>query len=209
MVELFLAILASLFSIMNPFGAVPLFLGLTSDYTTAHRNSTVLQISFYVVLILAAFYLAGTFILEFYGISIEAMRIAGGIMIFLTGYGLLTGKQAESRTVNTTVKAEALEKEDIAFSPMALPMLAGPGSISLLITFHSGHAEWSQHLVILAAILTMGIISFSILRSARFLYRLMGVGGIKALTRIMGFLTMAIGVEFVVSGIVKLVTSMV
>ncbi len=209
MVELYLAILASLFSIMNPFGAVPLFLGLTSDYTRGHRNRAVWQISLYVILILSAFFLAGSFILDFYGISIQAMRIAGGIMIFLTGYGLLTGKQAESRTVNATVREEALEKEDISFSPMALPMLAGPGSISLLITFHSGYADWAQHLVILAAILTMGVISFFILRSARFLYRLMGVGGIKALTRIMGFLTMAIGVEFVVSGIVKLVTSMV
>lgn len=203
-----MAVLASLLSVVNPVGAVPVFLALTPNYTVQERNRTALHTSLYFTLILLTFFLAGTLILSFFGISINAMRIAGGLVILSSGYSLLSGKFAESR-IDKKVRAEALEKEDISFAPMAMPMLSGPGSISLLIGLFAEHPEWIDRGIIGGVIVITGAIVFLILKSAPYLYRLLGEAGLKAMTRIMGFIVMAIGVQYIISGIVKLVTVMV
>lgn len=205
--ELFVAVLASLFSVVNPFGAVPVFLALTPDHTTAERNKTARNTSLYFIMILMAFFLGGTYILDFFGISLNAMRIAGGMVIMTSGYALLSGKFAESRAINNKVREEALEKEDISFSPMAMPMLSGPGSISLLIGMYAEHTAWSDRGLIALVIVVTGALIYMMLRSAPYLFRVLGVAGIKALSRIMGFLVMAIGIEYVIRGVVALVNS--
>ena len=205
--ELFIAVLATLFSVVNPLGAVPVFLAMTPDYTQKERQKTAFFTSFYFILILMAFFFAGTFILSFFGISINAMRIAGGLVILSSGYSLLSGKFAEGRAINKEVRAEAMEKEDISFSPMAMPMLSGPGSISLLIGLYSEHSAWNSRLLIAAVIVVTGIIIYFILRSSPYLFRLLGVAGLKALSRIMGFIVMAIGIQFIIGGVVDLVMS--
>ena len=205
MLDLFVATLAALFSVVNPFGAVPVFLAMTPHYTAAERNKTALQTSIYFVLILMSFFLAGTAILSFFGISLNAMRIAGGMVILSSGFALLSGKFAESRAINQKVKEEALEKEDISFSPMAMPMLSGPGSISLLISLFAEHNDFTSRGIIASGVLVLGFIIFAILRSSPYLFKILGVAGIKALSRIMGFLVMAIGVQSIISGIVNLV----
>ncbi|MCI5084106.1 MAG: MarC family NAAT transporter [Saprospiraceae bacterium] len=205
MLDLFVATLAALFSVVNPFGAVPVFLAMTPHYTVAERNKTAFQTSLYFVLILLSFFLAGTAILSFFGISINAMRIAGGMIILSSGFALLSGKFAESRAINQKVKEEALQKEDISFSPMAMPMLSGPGSISLLIGLFAEHPDWESRGMIGFVVIALGAIVYAILRSSPYLFKLLGVSGIKAMSRIMGFLVMAIGVQYVISGIVNLV----
>ena len=205
MTELFFAVLASLFSVVNPFGAVPVFLAMTPHHTKEERNRTARQTSIYFVLILLSFFLAGTYILSFFGISLNAMRIAGGLVILSSGYALLSGKFAESRAINKKVKEEALEKEDISFSPMAMPMLSGPGSISLLISLYAEHDVLSSRIMIGLVVIACGLIVFAILRSSPFLFKLLGVAGIKALSRIMGFMVMAIGIQYIIAGVVDLV----
>lgn len=203
--ELFITVLASLFSVVNPFGAVPVYLAMTPHYTAAERNRSAMMTSLYFALILLAFFFAGNLILGFFGISLNAMRIAGGLVILSSGFALLSGNFAESRAINKQVKQEALEKEDISFSPMAMPMLSGPGSISLLISLYATSSEWSSRVLIAGVIATTALIVFVILRSAPFLFRILGVAGIKALSRIMGFLVMAIGIQYIISGVVQLV----
>lgn len=205
MLELFFAALAALFSVVNPFGAMPLFLAMTPDYTLAERKKTAWQTSLYFVLILLSFFFAGTYILSFFGISLNAMKIAGGLVILSSGYALLAGKFQESRAINNKVKEEALQKEDISFSPMAMPMLSGPGSISLLIGMYAENPEWTAKGMIAFAVLITGVIVFLVLRSAPFLYQLMGEAGLKAMSRIMGFLVMAIGIQYIIGGVVDLV----
>jgi multiple antibiotic resistance protein len=204
MLELFITVLASLFSVVNPLGAVPVFLAMTPTYTQPERAKTARNTSIYFVLILLVFFLAGTLILSFFGISLSAMRIAGGIVIFLSGYNLLNGRMAESRAVDKKVKHEALEKDDISFSPMAMPLLSGPGSISLLISLYAIHEDWSERGIIMGVIFVLGGIIFLILRSAPYLFRIMGEAGLKALSRIMGFIVMAIGIQYVIVGIYNL-----
>lgn len=205
MLELSFAVLASLFSMVNPLGAIPVFLAMTPHYTRKERTQTALHTSLYFTMILLAFFLAGSLILSFFGISINAMRIAGGLVILLSGYSLMSGKFAEGRTVDKKVKQEALTKDDISFSPMAMPLLSGPGSISYLISIQAEYTAWEPRLVIAAVVVIMGAIIYSILRYSPYLQKLMGVAGLNALSRIMGFLVMAIGIQNIISGIVELV----
>jgi multiple antibiotic resistance protein len=205
MLELFLAVLASLFSMVNPLGAIPVFLGMTPHYTKQERTQTALHTSLYFTLILLTFFLAGSLILSFFGISINAMRIAGGLVILLSGYSLMSGKFAEGRAVDKKVKQEALTKDDISFSPMAMPLLSGPGSISYLISIQAEHTTWEPRLVISAVVVAMGAIVYSVLRYSPYLQKLLGVAGLNALSRIMGFLVMAIGIQNIITGVVELV----
>jgi len=207
MIELFITTLAALFSVVNPLGAVPVFLSLTPHYSKVERSVTARNTGIYFTLLMLGFFLAGNLILTFFGISVNAMRIAGGIIILLAGYNLLGGQYEESRSVNAQVQDEAREKQDISFSPMAMPLLSGPGSISLLITLYNNHDATVPRVVIALVVLLLGALIYLILRSAPLLLRVLGYGGLKALSRIMGCLVMCIGVQYIIMGIVKLVQS--
>lgn len=204
MLTLAITILASLFSVVNPLGAIPMFLSLTGDYTPEERNKTSLLTSIYFVLILMSFFWLGTYILSFFGVSIAALRGAGGLVILLSGFALLNGKMTQRR-MGDKVKQEALEKEDVSFTPMAMPMLSGPGSISLLIGFFSAYPDLENKLIIAGVIIVMGFIIYSILRFSPILFRVLGRSGLKAVARIMGFIVLAIGIEYIVSGTIELV----
>lgn len=205
MSSLFITFLAALFSVVNPFGAVPVFLALTPDYTPAERNATSLYTSIYFVLILLAFFFAGSYILSFFGLNVNAMRISGGIIIVSSGFALLNGKFAESRAINDNVKKEAIKKEDISFAPMAMPMLSGPGSISLLIASYAEYPVWADKLVIAGVIIATGVIVYLILRVSPLIFKILGHGGLKAIARIMGFIVMSIGIQYTVTGIYELI----
>jgi multiple antibiotic resistance protein len=162
----------------------------------------------YTVGILLVFFWLGIYLLNFFGIDINALRIAGGLVILSSGYGLLSGKIEQSRSVDKHVRSESLEREDIAFTPMAMPMLAGPGSISYLINLYSSNEVIADRISISIAILLVGVIVFVILIYSKYLYKLLGQAGLRALSRIMGFLVMAIGTQYMITGIVALVKSL-
>ncbi len=203
--ELFILALASLFSVVNPIGAIPVYLALTPTYGKKERNKSALMTSIYFILILVSFFYAGSLILGFFGISINGIKIAGGLIILNSGYALLNGKFSQSRAISHKVKKEALEKVDISFTPMAMPMLSGPGSISLLISLYGQYGEVSEKLIITGVVITTGAIIYLILRSSPLLFKLLGFAGLQAISRIMGFLVMAIGVEYIISGIINIV----
>lgn len=200
-----MAVFAALFSVVNPLGAVPVFLALTPQNTKDERRQIARHTSLFVALILISFFLAGSLILSFFGISLDAMRIAGGFVILLSGFTLLNGKFSEGRAINDQVVEEALEKEDISFAPMAMPMLAGPGSISLLIGLYAEHPAWAEKGLIIGIIILTALACYAILLLAPRLFKVLGVAGLKAISRIMGFLVMAIGVQYITVGIVSLV----
>ena len=207
MVEIFFAVFAGLFSVVNPLGAVPVYLAMSPELTTKERNQTALNASIYFFIILLAFFLAGTAILSFFGISLSALRIAGGIIIFGSGAQLLGGRMAKSRAINDKVKEEALEKEDISFTPLAMPLLSGPGSISLMIGFFGDYASWLERGIVIGALVTVAAVVYTILRTSPMIFRLLGVAGIKAISRIMGFIVMSIGVELIVSSVKEILIS--
>jgi multiple antibiotic resistance protein len=160
------------------------------------------------LIILVVFFFAGTFILDFFGISLNALRIAGGLIIVNSGYGLLNSK-FEERRISDEIEEEAQDAEDISFTPMAMPMLSGPGSISLLISLFAQQSEWVSRGLIIGVIATMAGLIWLVLHFAPALFRILGRGGLAALSRIIGFLVMAIGIEMLIAGVVSLVSSMI
>ena len=206
--SLFFAIFAALFSVVNPLGAMPVYLSLTANYSNSERNKIALRSSIFFVLILIIFFLIGSYLLNFFGISLEAMRIAGGSIIFLSGFALLKGEMAKNRTIDKRVKAEALVKEDISLTPLAIPLLAGPGSISLLISLYSRIANWQEYLIIISVIMAVGLVTWIILLVSPRLVSFFGVAGLNSISRIIGFLVMAIGVEFIITGVKAVVVSL-
>src|SRR5580698_5986222 len=150
----------ALFPIVNPVGGVAVFFALTGSDTPAERNSTAARIAMFVVLILLAFELGGSYLLEFFGISLAALRIAGGIIVAHTAWTMVT---ASSR-MTTTESSEAQTKDDIAFSPMAMPLLAGPGSIGVVMALAArpDPRVWLTGIAI--AVVAMGIVVYALLR---------------------------------------------
>jgi multiple antibiotic resistance protein len=208
MFDIIIPVLAKLFSIVNPVGAVPMYLTMTANYTQAERNRTAWRTTLYFVSILLAFFWGGSYILAFFGLQINALRIAGGLIILQSGIALANDKFEENRAMSADVQHEAMEKPDITFSPLAMPLLSGPGSISLLIGFFADYEQLNQRLIITGVILFTGVLVYIVLRAAPFFLRFLGVAGLKAGSRIMSFITMAIGVQFIITGIVALVKSM-
>ena len=204
-VAFFFATLGSLFSVVNPLGAVPMYLTLTSGMTARDRNVTARKTATWFMLILVTFFFAGSFILDFFGISLNALRIAGGIIIVNSGFGLLNSK-FEERRMDEDMTHEAQESEDISFTPMAMPMLSGPGSISLLIGLFAEQSEWVSLGLIVGVIIVMALLIWLVLSISPLLNRWLGRTGLSALSRIMGFLVMSIGIEMLLGGLVALVT---
>ncbi|PHK99915.1 MarC family protein [Neolewinella marina] len=204
MISFFFATLGSLFSVVNPFGAVPMYLTLTNDYSNVERSHTARRTALYFMVILVTFFFAGSVILNFFGISLNALQIAGGLIIINSGYGLLNSK-FERRRISHQIEEEAQAKEDISFTPMAMPMLSGPGSISLLIGLSASDPSWEVSALIVGVVAVMAVLVFITLQYAPLLFRLLGRAGLSALSCIMGFLVMAIGIQLLIYGVVSLV----
>lgn len=206
--DFFFATLFSLFSIVDPPGVIPVYISMTGDRPVAERNKIALYTSLYFLLILVSFFLAGTYILSFFGLTVHALRIAGGMVLLSSGFGLMNGNFAQRRGFDKEAEKQSLQRTDIAFSPLAMPLLSGPGSISYLITLFNQNTGLKERMWIMAAIVANGILVWACLRVAPFLFRRFGTGGLNAVARIMGFIVIAIGVQFIVDGVVHLVAEM-
>ncbi len=203
--ELFIFLFAALFSVLNPIGTVPIFVGLTQDYTKKERSRVSLWTAFNVFVILIISYFIGQYVLTFFGITIPALRIAGGIIISSSGFSLLNGKFSKNRGINKQVEQDIQSRNDIALTPLAMPMLAGPGSISLLIAFYQEHHAANEILISSIAILAVALVIFIVLHSAHYLAKILGSSGIVAISRIIGFLTIAIGIQYIISSILSII----
>lgn len=205
--NLILGMFTALFSVVNPLGAIPMFLSLTQNYSIEHRNHQALKASIYMMVILVTFMLLGTYILAFFGITIEGMKIAGGLIIIRSGYNLMDVNYKRGKAISKAVEQEAVAKEDISFSPLAMPMLSGPGSISLLLSKTAGMGGYLQYAYLVAAIALLGIVTYIILRFSPRMFSLLGQGGIAAMSRIMGFIVITIGIQYIISGTVPILQS--
>jgi len=205
--DLFIYLFAALFSVLNPIGTVPIFVGLTQDDSKKERSRISLWTAIDVFIILIISFFIGQYVLMFFGISIDALRIAGGLVICSSGFSLLSGQLKKKRGINKNVETDVNNRNDIALTPLAMPMLAGPGSISLLIAFYQEHNENRDMIIAVLGILAVSIAIFAILRSAHYLARILGAAGIVAISRIVGFIVIAIGVQYIVSAITNIFNS--
>ena len=201
MIELYISAFATFFVVIDPPGCAPIFAGLTSGADAAHRRAMAIRAVFVAAIILVVFALFGEALLRALGISLESFRIAGGIMLFFIAIDMVF----ERRTERREKRAEAIEKspeiEDISVFPMAMPMIAGPGSIASAMLWVS-RAESPVHIaVVLAAITTVILITVATLLAAGPLMRLIGDKVEAAITRILGVILAALAAQFVVDGL--------
>lgn len=201
--ELFVMVFVALFSIMNPFGTVPIFVSLTQKNNKLERNRIAFWTSINVLIILMISFFSGKFILMFFGISLNALKIAGGLIIASSGFALLTGKFSKHKGMERSkVKEDVKTRSEISLTPLAIPMIAGPGTISLLITYNQEYTGITNILTVVGAILLATTCIYLILKSSFYIVKVLGASGINALSRIIGFIVIAIGVEFIISSLV-------
>lgn len=196
---LLVASFVSIISVSNPLSSMPVFTSLTEGDSNAERAAIAKKATFYMFLILTVFLLAGTYIISFFGISLPGIRVAGGLIILRSAWAMLT--PGADRRMTDEDKESAKEKDDISFSPLALPLLSGPGSIAVVIGLASEAHNVIDFVVIIAAILLSALVAYVIFRLGPFSTKYIGPAGMNAFTRLMGFIVMAIAVQFILSGI--------
>ena len=198
-------IFAALFSVMNSFGTVPIFVGLTEDKNRLERNKIAFWTSLNVLIILFISFFAGKYILLFFGVTLNSLKIAGGLIIVSSGFALLTGDFNKHKGMKKEkVKTDIETRSDISLTPLAMPMIAGPGTISLLITYNQELEGLNSLLIISGAIVLSTICIYLILKSSFYIVKILGASGINALSRIIGFIVITIGVEFIISAVVSI-----
>src|SRR6476646_8458953 len=189
---------------MNPFSTAPLFLSLTARMEPAKRNREALMACIYAFAILILFLLLGAAIIDFFGISVPGIRVAGGLIVSVIGLRMLF--PARSNGGPNAPRLQPAE-EEIAFTPLAMPSLAGPGSISVIVTaasqIRAHHAEnyFEVYTGVTVGIAITILIAWLVLRTATSLARVLGPSGIDAMTRIFGFLLVCIGMQFLLTGV--------
>ena len=150
----------ALFPIVNPFGGVPLFFALTSDFSDGERNRTALKTAMYVFGILVVFMFFGRFVLNFFGISLPVLQIAGGLIVANTACGMVTA----TTRITPAESHEAMTKEDISLTPMAMPMLSGPGSIGVVMGLAANAESSVTYLGIFIGITALALSVYLFLR---------------------------------------------
>ena len=197
----------SLISLINPLGAIPVFLSLTNAHSKEWIKRQVLKTSINVFFICVISFLIGNYVLDFFGISINALKIAGGIIISRSGFQLLNAKH--KKDVGKKIKSEAVNKEDISFTPLAMPLLSGPGSISFLINLSiQNNYNLSGSFYSILSILLVSASIFFILLLAPKILSYMGEAGLKALSKIMGFIVLSIGIQLIISSVISVLLNL-
>ena len=201
--NIILATFVALMPILNPFSTAAVFLGMTRGDSDAKRKHQALKGCMYAFFILVTFLVAGSLIMEFFGISIPGLRIAGGLMVARIGMGMLKPAEDEENTDKSL--AEAAEKDDISFTPLAMPSLSGPGAIAVTVGLATTASHWSHYLAIIAGISIVITFCWLVLRASTRIVPLLGENGMNAMSRIMGFLLLCVGVQFIVNGVIGVV----
>lgn len=179
---------------------MPVFLALTENQTDEHRTLQAGKAAFFMVCILSMFLVGGTYIISFFGISLEGIRIAGGLMIMRWAYTLLN-PDLGGRKLSDEDREEAMTKGDISFSPLAMPLLSGPGSIAVVLGLASRAEEIADFILLFLSICLVSLTAYLVLLVSPQAVKILGKTGMNALTRMMGFITLCIGVQFIINGI--------
>ena len=197
----FLATVIALIAIIDPLGNVGIFASITEQDSHKQRMSQIRRGHLYALALLTVFYFIGGFIMTFFGITIPAVRVAGGLILLKIGFDLLSMHDS-TRSSPQEQRADRTRK-DVAFFPLAMPLIAGPGALTLVLTKAADESHRTASLMIgdIAAILGALFISFLVLSSMRWMIRVLGVTGMAAVSRIMGFLLVCISVQMVILGI--------
>ncbi len=207
--------LAALFPVIDPIGSVPIFLVLTAGVPQALRRQYAKRIARNVIVLLVSFLLVGGGILRFFGVSLEVVRIAGGIVVFHAAWNTMNAESKLSDLENEDASQKADQHQDISFMPMTIPLLAGPGAIAVALGLAAEASRGVEAtatavnlMAIVVAIALIGLIIYIALSSSTLLLKWFGAGGIHALSRLLGLFVMAIGVQLILNGLADWIRSL-
>jgi multiple antibiotic resistance protein len=196
--EFALVTFTSVLFIVDPIAVIPSYLVVTRRETPTQRASTAKRACFAAAILLVAFAIGGTAIFKVFGITLPAFRIAGGLILWVVAMDMLHAQRTTQESSPEIREGEV--KDDVALTPLAMPMLAGPGAISTVMVLAAGAHTITQKMAVYASIVVTAFLSWIALRLGERLVQRMGQTGIRVMTRIMGLLLAAIAVQFVIGG---------
>lgn len=194
------------FAIMNPIANTSIFLGLTQTNSQAEKRAIAFRSLLYAFIIVGIFSVAGHFLFRLFGITLPAFKIAGGILLFLVAYRLLHGKESAIHHPDDQTKKEIQSdheknKGDIAISPLAIPILAGPGTISTAMNFVGSSATPAHIIIIISCFALLCVFTFLMFLSGQKLLDFLGGGIVSVITRLMGLILAVIATQMIIGGI--------
>jgi len=198
--EFFMLCFSSLFALINPIGLVPIFLSITENYNRKERDIIAIKAVIFSFFILILFSFIGEFIFSFYNITVDGFRIAGGILLFKISLDMLESKRSRTRTTPVEQK-EAEQKDEIAYSPLGIPLIAGPGAIASIMILSSETNSYIDSITLLISLSLVLFMTFFIFKISKMLSKNFGKSGLRIMQRIMGLILMTISIEFILKGI--------
>ncbi len=190
--------LTSFFTLINPIGTMPIFMTMTANLDSTARTHTALKASIVAFLTLVLFAFSGQLLFKFFGISVNSFRVVGGVIFFLMGMDML---QARLNKVKVSKQDVHSYVNDISVTPLAIPMIAGPGSMTNAIVMMEDAQTGARKAILIASILLVMLLTYLILYSSSKLIRILGETGNNVMMRLMGLIVMVIAVEFLFSGL--------
>lgn len=191
--------------IANPFSTAVVFLTITEGFSEKRRKQQARLACIYMAVVLITFLLLGSLIMNFFGISIPGLRIAGGLIVTRIGFGMLNSRSESEMSEES--RDETVRMDDVAFTPLAMPMLSGPGSIAVTIGMATEADGVGENLAIVVGIGLVALVSWLVLRASAKVVRVLGATGTNVMGRIMGFLLVCVGIQFIVDGTHDIVSS--
>ena len=195
----FILAFSTLFTLVNPIGLTAVYLSIIEPFGAAERKNIACKGTITAFIILIIFFLIGDIIFSFYSITVSAFKIAGGILFFRTGLLMLEARISRSRSTPKE-EEEAVTKDDIAYIPIGMPLIAGPGAITSVMILSSESLKWELRLILFCVITLVLILTYFIFQGADYLTHRFGTTGLRITQRIMGLILMVIAVQFVIDG---------
>ncbi len=191
--------LPAVFFVVDPPGAVPLFLAMTARDSPAKIRSMALRACVAGALLLFFFAFFGAVIFKTFGVTLAAFRVAGGVLLLLTALDMLRAEQSKTRTSEAETQ-EGVAKEDIAIVPLAMPLLSGPGSIATVMVLMADQDVWPRGIAVSIAIVITFVVTYVILATAQRVSKVLGQTGIAITQRVFGLLLAALAIQFIADG---------
>lgn len=191
---------SAIFFVVDPIAVLPIFLAMTANESPAQKRATALSAAITAGITLTVFAMAGSLIFRFFGITLGAFKIAGGVLLFLVALDMMQARQSRTKSTPEEEK-EGIEKADVAIIPLAIPLLSGPGSIATVMVLMSRHTAFVYTIPVFVSILLTTMLTWLMLRGAEWIERRLSKTFMNVVMRVMGLILAAISVEFVIAGI--------
>ena len=198
-ISFFIISFSSLFALINPLGISPILLSITENLNNEEYNKTIKKGIFFATILLLIFACMGEVIFKFYGITIHAFKIAGGILFFRTGTNMLHAKTPRTRTTPKET-LEASEIEDISIAPIGIPIIAGPGAITSVMLLSHQAVSFYERVFFYFNIIFVLLLTYYILKVAKKISKKFGTTWIRIIQRIMGLILMVLAIHFIING---------